>query len=68
MSFIFNFQNGPISYRLGGWAPPWGIEYRVDYLSGFMLVIVSLVVFITCIYAGTSILGKGSLTREVIGD
>ncbi len=32
---------GPISYELGGWAAPWGIEYRVDYLSGFVLVLVS---------------------------
>ena len=24
---------GPISYALGGWAPPWGIEYRVDVLN-----------------------------------
>ena len=24
---------GPISYALGGWAPPLGIEYRVDSLN-----------------------------------
>lgn len=60
-------QNGPISYRLGGWAPPWGIEYRIDYFSGFMLVTVALVVFITSVYAGKSILGSGSLTKEIIG-
>jgi multicomponent Na+:H+ antiporter subunit D len=34
-------QTGPISYALGGWAPPWGIEYRVDLLSGFVLMLVS---------------------------
>jgi len=34
-------QHGPISYELGGWAPPWGIEYRVDILSAFVLVLVS---------------------------
>lgn len=34
---------GPISYHLGGWAPPWGIEYRIDTLSGFMLVLISAV-------------------------
>jgi len=32
---------GPISYHLGGWAPPWGIEYRVDILSAFVLLLVS---------------------------
>ena len=34
-------DNGPISYAIGGWAPPWGIEYRVDLLSAFILIIVS---------------------------
>jgi len=48
-------QTGPVSYWLGGWEPPWGIEYRVDYFSGFMLVIVTLVVFVTTIYAGKSV-------------
>ena len=34
---------GPISYHLGGWPPPWGIEYRVDALNGFVLVLVSII-------------------------
>jgi multicomponent Na+:H+ antiporter subunit D len=34
---------GPISYALGGWAPPWGIEYRIDNLNGFVLLLVSAV-------------------------
>lgn len=36
-------SSGPISYHLGGWEPPWGIEYRVDPLNGFVLVLVSAV-------------------------
>ena len=36
-------QDGPISYHLGGWPPPWGIEYRVDLLNAFVLVLVSAV-------------------------
>ena len=32
---------GPISYEMGGWAAPWGIEYRIDRLSAFVLVIVT---------------------------
>ena len=36
-------SSGPISYHLGGWEPPWGIEYRVDVLNGFVLVLVSAV-------------------------
>ncbi|HXV25570.1 MAG TPA: monovalent cation/H+ antiporter subunit D family protein [Alphaproteobacteria bacterium] len=36
-------ESGPISYHLGGWAPPWGIEYRVDLLNGFVLLLISAV-------------------------
>ena len=32
---------GPVRYWLSGWEPPWGIEYYVDHLSAFMLVLVS---------------------------
>ena len=32
---------GVISYELGGWAAPFGIEYRVDALNAFVLLIVS---------------------------
>ena len=35
--------NGPISYHMGAWAPPWGIEYRVDAASGFILFLISIV-------------------------
>ena len=36
-------DQGPRSYLLGGWAAPWGIEYRVDPLSAFVLVVVSAI-------------------------
>lgn len=36
-------ESGPISYHLGGWEPPWGIEYRIDVLNGFVLLLVSVV-------------------------
>jgi multicomponent Na+:H+ antiporter subunit D len=32
---------GPLSYELGGWAAPWGIEYRLDEVNAFVLLIVS---------------------------
>ena len=34
-------SSGVISYELGGWAAPFGIEYRVDALNAFVLLIVS---------------------------
>ena len=42
-------DSGPFSYHLAGWAPPWGIEYRVDYLSALVLVVVAAVAFINLI-------------------
>ncbi|MBZ0147496.1 MAG: monovalent cation/H+ antiporter subunit D family protein [Pseudorhodoplanes sp.] len=35
--------SGPISYHLGGWEPPFGIEYRVDLLNAFVLMLVSAI-------------------------
>jgi multicomponent Na+:H+ antiporter subunit D len=34
-------DQGAISYAIGDWAPPWGIEYRVDLFGALVLVIVS---------------------------
>ena len=36
-------ESGPITYALGDWAAPWGIEYRVDLVGAFVLVIVSAI-------------------------
>ena len=38
---VFPAGGSPISYELGGWAAPWGIEYRIDTPSVFILLIVS---------------------------
>ncbi len=46
---------GAISYHLGSWPPPWGIEYRVDALSAFVLVLVSGIGMVTALYAWRSI-------------
>ena len=46
---------GVISYELGGWAPPWGIEYRVDHLSAYVLLIVSAIASITMLAAQKSV-------------
>jgi multicomponent Na+:H+ antiporter subunit D len=41
--------SGRISYRLAGWMPPWGIEYRVDHLSALVLVVIAAVALINTI-------------------
>jgi multicomponent Na+:H+ antiporter subunit D len=34
-------KQGTIHYWLGGWEPPWGIEFLVDHLNALMLVLLS---------------------------
>src|SRR5690606_13664954 len=33
--------SGPIAYHLGGWKPPWGIEFRADALTVLILLVVT---------------------------
>ena len=47
--------NGPISYALGGWSPPWGIEYRIDALNAFLAMLVTGIGAITLPYAWKSV-------------
>jgi multicomponent Na+:H+ antiporter subunit D len=48
-------RTGTISYAIGNWPPPWGIEYRVDRLSAFVLVLVSGMSLIALPYTRRSI-------------
>ena len=45
---------GIISYPLGGWLPPFGIEFRVDVVNAFVLVIVSAISLIVLPFAKKS--------------
>ncbi len=44
-----------VQYKLGGWPPPIGIEYRIDWLNGILLPVISLVGFINLIASKESI-------------
>ena len=46
---------GTISYALGNWAAPWGIEYRVDALGAFVALIVSGIGAVVAVYARRSV-------------
>ena len=48
-------QTGTISYHLGGWEPPWGIEYRVDLLNAFVLVLVAGIGAFVAVYSPASV-------------
>jgi multicomponent Na+:H+ antiporter subunit D len=46
---------GVVSYSIGSWPPPWGIEYRVDHLSAFVLLLVSVIAAVVLPYSRRSI-------------
>nr|VFJ94634.1 MAG: multisubunit sodium/proton antiporter, MrpD subunit [Candidatus Kentron sp. H]VFJ95187.1 MAG: multisubunit sodium/proton antiporter, MrpD subunit [Candidatus Kentron sp. H]VFK01746.1 MAG: multisubunit sodium/proton antiporter, MrpD subunit [Candidatus Kentron sp. H] len=48
-------ETGPLSYALGGWAAPWGIEYRVDTINAFLLLIVAGISSVVVVFAGKSV-------------
>ncbi len=48
-------DSGTISYAIGNWPPPWGIEYRVDKLSAFVLVLVAGIAAVVLPYSRASI-------------
>jgi multicomponent Na+:H+ antiporter subunit D len=48
-------ETGVVRYRLGGWAPPFGIEFSVDCLNAMMLVIVSAISLAVAIYSYRSV-------------
>ena len=51
-------ESGPISYALGAWAPPIGIEYRVDLLTAYVLILVSAIAAIVHIYGRRTVLAE----------
>jgi len=55
-------DGGVITYRLGGWDPALGIEYRVDILNAIVLVLVSGIAAVSLPYA------RLSVAAEIPGD
>jgi len=58
------YNHGVISYALGGWQAPWGIEYRIDLLNAWLLVIVSGSSTISLLAAQSSISAEISLEKQ----
>ena len=51
-------RSGPVSYALGSWSAPWGIEYRIDAVNAFVLLLVSLIGAVVVLFAPGSIAGE----------
>jgi multicomponent Na+:H+ antiporter subunit D len=47
--------SGTISYLLGSWAAPWGIEYRVDAVNAPFLVLVCAIAVVVVAFARRSV-------------
>ena len=55
-----NVQNSQVlSYAMGGWSPPWGIEYYVDYLNSYILLIITGLSALIVTYS------RNSLIKEI---
>ena len=57
---------GVVSYELGGWSAPWGIEYRVDALNAFVLLFVSGLAALVLTYAPRSLADEIPTSRHYL--
>lgn len=52
-------DGGVVTYAIGGWAAPWGIEYRIDEVNALVALLVSASSTVVLVYA------RQSVEREV---
>ena len=45
-------KGGPVHYEIGGYAVPYGIEFVIDSVNALVLVLISLMGFLTVLFAG----------------
>jgi multicomponent Na+:H+ antiporter subunit D len=51
LAFLNYLTDGSLRYFFGGWAPPVGIEFVYDGLSGFFLLVINIVAFVVLVYS-----------------
>jgi multicomponent Na+:H+ antiporter subunit D len=47
--------NGPLQYRMAGWAPPMGIELRIDLLNAMVLILIAAIAFLNLVASVKSV-------------
>ncbi|HUF71865.1 MAG TPA: monovalent cation/H+ antiporter subunit D family protein [Gammaproteobacteria bacterium] len=57
---------GAISYTMGGWEPPWGIELRIDALNALIVLIVCGIGAVVTPFAGRSVTQEVGAPREAL--
>ena len=58
--------SGVISYAIGSWPPPWGIEYRVDAAGALVALLVSTVALVVVTYARRSVSAEIGQDRQYL--
>lgn len=58
MLLIRVLEEGVISYAIGGWIAPWGIEYRVDTINAYVLLLVSIIAAVLTFFALPSVVDE----------
>jgi len=53
-----------LSYPMGGWPPPWGIELRVDTLNALVAIVVAVVGAVTITFARQSVASEVPARRR----
>jgi multicomponent Na+:H+ antiporter subunit D len=56
--------SGVLSYALGGWAAPWGIEYRLDAANALVQLLVAAIAAVVLPFAGRSVAREVDRARQ----
>jgi len=59
-------ETGTMIYRIGGWDAPWGIEYRLDIVGAFVVVIVAAIGAVVMPYAKQSVAAEIPVERHYL--
>ncbi|SDK19497.1 monovalent cation/H+ antiporter subunit D family protein [Microbulbifer yueqingensis] len=58
--------SGAITYGLGGWDAPWGIEYRIDLLNAWVLLVVTGISTVVLAAARASVQAEMDQARQTL--
>ncbi|MFH2130755.1 MAG: monovalent cation/H+ antiporter subunit D family protein, partial [bacterium] len=51
-------EKGVVTYQLGGWRPPIGIEYRIDHLNALVLLVIFSVALLNLVGSRAKVLAE----------
>jgi multicomponent Na+:H+ antiporter subunit D len=55
-----------ISYAIGNWPPPWGIEYRIDAANAYVMLLVAIMGVVVALYSRSSIAAEIPAERHYL--